>query len=435
MNLIEQSINIGSIYQALEKKAVTVGEVLQYLAKAPVTPNTVLAYSATCKHQNPNDHYIGSDRFLTIQPHPDYQMVYAYFTGIVDYSWDKLKGINTAQYALLAKTRRKCNPDLDKQMRIICAMKNIDSPDCKTEDLSLLFQSRHPVIWSFSDTMQKSMKFQQKAIDTDWIDLIGTKYTKEWIEMILARCKYLNGKAPEYWKSVVRSDYSRMMINAIKDKKMSRELSLIRKIKEVFPEVCPELDMYSDLAWKISLLPIPVQAYLLGFHLELGIPHESLLKSALLTLSKVRHEEYLSNLKKRSEDRVDFGPGCDELKPGNTQDVMLNDINTYSPFDRIYYTNGQHIFCFTRVEFNSLLEKKVNPWNKEKIPDHIIGMIQCRQDASKSLQLPSCEPLSDLYEKVSNGSLSLVQTEPESSDKDVFESFVMAMLSSGSRVT
>ena len=59
-SLIEQSINIGSVYCALEKKAITVNDVLGYLVKTEVTPNTVLAYSAVCKYQNPDEHYIPS---------------------------------------------------------------------------------------------------------------------------------------------------------------------------------------------------------------------------------------------------------------------------------------------------------------------------------------------------------------------------------------
>ena len=72
--------------QALQKKAVNVDQVLRYLVKSPVTNDTVLAYSATCKYVHPNEHYIDKTRFLTVQSDPQYQMVYAYVTGTVDYT-------------------------------------------------------------------------------------------------------------------------------------------------------------------------------------------------------------------------------------------------------------------------------------------------------------------------------------------------------------
>ena len=169
-------------------------------------------------------------------------MVYAYFTGIVDYSWDKLKNLNTSQYALLAKTRRATDPIMDRRMRIMCAVRNLE--DLKgPDDIELCFKSRHPIIWSFSDHYQNASKYQEHAIRTDWIELIKCTAT----ERILDRCSYLMDRAPEYWKSVVRSNYSRIIMNSVKS---SAPIELIRKIKAVFQKYIRNLTLIPILLGK-----------------------------------------------------------------------------------------------------------------------------------------------------------------------------------------
>lgn len=431
MNLIEQSMYVGSIYQALHKKMVTVDEILRYLVKIPVTPETVLAYRATCKYQKPDDHYIvdgeSKNRFLTLQPHQEYQIVYAYSTGIVNLSWDELKGVNTAQIALLAKAMRSSDPLLDRRMRILCELPIINTTELRAEDFSLLFKARYPLVYTLP---HQSVGFQKEAIDTDWIDLLGSKYTLDMLEKIRLRCVHLSTKAPQYWTSVVKSDYLSLVNKAVQNLKPT--LSVLRKIKEVLPEVCPELDTYSDTAWKISLLPSMVQAYLLGFPLHIGMPSEAMIVSALKSLT--HQDKYLSDLRKiyQETEKISIGP-MGEAKLCNPQDVMLNNIYDYSSFDRLYYVSGNHAFCFTRIEFNDLLKHKKNPWNKEAIPDHIIELIRCRQQISKDLNLPPCEPLESLYEKVLDGTLSLTQPPPpDSSSETTFENFLM-MAMMGSR--
>ena len=185
------------------------------------------------------------------------------------------------------------------------------------------------------------------------------------------------------------------------------------------------------------MLPASVQAYLLGFHLEIGIPHVNILKTALQNLSKKGPGQYIADMKDLPRPGAvtpvtgRAPAGMEEFKLGNTQDAMLNDITSYSPFDRIYYTNGTHLYCFTRVEFDSLIKDRKNPWTKEPIPEYIIELIQCRLNMSKSLQLPPCEPLHDLYEKVIAGKLSLVQTKPSSPDmEELFGDFLTFMMMS-----
>lgn len=389
-NLLTESIHHGSIYQALQIKAVTVDQILQYLVKAPVDLRTTLAYRAACKYSHPDSHYIMNgehkDRFLTVQPHQEYQLVYAYVTGIIDCTWDEIGDLSTGCIALMAKALRN-DPSVDLRMRILCDLPLYDKT---LPDLSPLFQARHPYMISLQ-AKTYILKHPHFAIQADWLDILPEEaINKSLLPMLMDRARDLLKVAPEYWHKVIRGEYLkivRKISTGLKDDSTFTRDDWI-KIREAFPEIYPELDVYSDLAWKISKHPPITQAYLLGFSIESNFPTDLMLRTALINLSKDGPDAYLKAL-----------PPF-EFKLVNTTDTPLNPVADYSPYDRFIYRSGDVVYGFTRAEFPYILEKKLNPWDQQPIPEHILTLMECRLSMAKSLNLPTCEPLQSLYEMI-----------------------------------
>lgn len=80
---------------------------------------------------------------------------------------------------------------------------------------------------------------------------------------------------------------------------------------------------------------------------------------------------------------------------GNTTDsLMVDKLCDYFPFDVVYYVDeNKKIYGFVRTEFDFLLEKCENPWNRSEIPTHVIIEIQKRNSMSKLFSLGKCLPM------------------------------------------
>lgn len=169
---------------------------------------------------------------------------------------------------------------------------------------------------------------------------------------------------------------------------------------------------------KILTLPTSIGAYLLGFPIHQFMPDNKTFRSSLSEMGK-DFDKYMDNTLKYYEQRdktcVKFH-GCSEITFVNTNDVMMNNVWDYSPFDRVFNvdpTDSKRVFVFTRQEFASLLESKKNPYTRALLSDSVLKEMKLRQELAKIWNLPSCEPLKGMHDTIKN--MEFRETLPSSS--------------------
>lgn len=77
----------------------------------------------------------------------------------------------------------------------------------------------------------------------------------------------------------------------------------------------------------------------------------------------------------------------------------------YNTFDVIKLYSNTHLYYFTRVEFPTLLDKKINPWSNLEIPYSIIQEINSRYKTADKYNLPKCDTIFELLKQVENDKL------------------------------
>lgn len=75
----------------------------------------------------------------------------------------------------------------------------------------------------------------------------------------------------------------------------------------------------------------------------------------------------------------------------NDCDIMYESYMDYPPHDVLFHLESEKVFFFSRAEFPLLLEKKINHWTTEPLPDHLLKTIS--DIIKKSEGLPQCEVL------------------------------------------
>lgn len=197
-----------------------------------------------------------------------------------------------------------------------------------------------------------------------------------------------------------------------------------------------DLDVISDLGWKISNMPPCKMCYYLGFPIQFGTPGVLIQRDAILALSKAESpEKYVEEMFEKFKSMNNYPIFSTIKKVNNERNTLFNEFNTYSPFDRITYLDDEHLFEFTREEWSNALtklrsgEQPKNHYNKQAFPRAFIREIQGREHIAQEYGLPSAQPLVDLYsdlmEKASSKETKLPEPESgqDSDDRSSFENF------------
>jgi hypothetical protein len=164
---------------------------------------------------------------------------------------------------------------------------------------------------------------------------------------------------------------------------------------------------YDDLSYKIAVLGNDIAGYVLGFPIQSMIPNDAQIHSALSLLIQIGREKYIEQV--QSKLRASYIPilPIPEEPPtfANSTDVLMEEIESYVPFDVIGYQDGIYMYRFSRAEFDRLAESKKNPWTNNWLPPTVLSTIRTRVEASTELKLPAACPMMELFDRVEQGTL------------------------------
>jgi len=396
MDLLEQTLEFGSFFDTLYTGEVRVVDVLELIASKPVTDATIYAYRAACQYMSPSKHILKNGKhFLEQVPYPEYAALYA-----------KLHGDFTILPPSLAnKLIGDLNnmPHLLERMSLLCTSLPVffinddfmyinDAIACRTIQRSDLY-----AMIEMTDKAPSVSRF----INHDYLTMISL-YPPVYQDELLDRAELLSSKAPQYWERVAKPYYAISIRSTLLTDGIKFSYPQAMRLIKLFPNLLPS--WYSDLseeAWSLLSLTAIQRAYCLGFQIEDGEVSESELKEAMLTLSTKGIDSYCQLVSARNLEQTKncYHTHLQQVTIVNEEDTLCEKPEDYSPFDIACLRQGKHLFRFTRPEFKTLIDSKVNPWNKEQLPVLFLLQLYNKLSMATIAQLPDPAPIKELLSR------------------------------------
>jgi hypothetical protein len=397
-NKIDETVSIGSVFLALDNNYFTDKELLNWLSTTPITILTKIAYKALCTKIHPNDQYLNSGYHLLVKK-PEYCRL-------------------SIHYGLDLEIPDKLNSEDDTPIIIyICHLASIDknSNDMK-EDIYILRGSRVE-----SDDHLLSYKAREfnhcpdltvetiniNLADADWIEKF--RYNEILVKIVMKRLDYLKKNHINYYNFVY--DLYRKIVEKLNKDKLLTNLTKeeLIELDNLYPSIIDKRILeYNGLEYKLAILGDDIAGYVLGFPVHFMIPNEAHIHEAIAYIKQQGTEEYnkyICNYNAQSSTLNIPFKNNNVTKYANETDVLMEDINNYVSFDVVSYRCGDHVYRFSRPEFDQILKSKKNPWTNEWLPISIVETIKSRVKTAKELALPPSRPLLDMLKNLELGKL------------------------------
>lgn len=404
--LIKQTIEYGNIFESIEYNIFAYQELIDYLAKnANEIPIDKLreSYSALLRYYPPTYHYSYGKHLLTYFPKDDFIMrSYCILGGSPELPLNKDEPVNTLWSLIfdfyseflnetwseeIEKTMLLCNKITHKFAKKVLI-------DNSKEFIKKLFDYRcDKIIPALPLCGIPTKTTKLNYIQTDWFDnypQILNNY-----ECYIKRCDFVRLNAPLYYSKLI-DQYQTALSQLTLDDFEKLELGLLRITRLCFPTQFSTIDI-QDKFFKLTIYPLNVRAYILGFPCYPKLPQKEEIDQAMLKLEKLGIDEYVSQVLTKDQIAED--------KIANTEDTLFENPEHYSPMDRMDIEENGKVYRFTRPEFSKLYQDKSNFWTKTKLTYSDLHSIGLRINICKLLNLPSSDTLQLLIEKASKGIL------------------------------
>ena len=179
--------------------------------------------------------------------------------------------------------------------------------------------------------------------------------------------KYINDKLYDVSKNIYENYPLNYIYNYYK--------SLLHIEKIYIPDIYIKLDD-SNESWFFSILPDIIRCYLLGVTV---ISNGCISKD--LQILKIKHyiqdkKDFYLKLNTKNKkyielmtDNLSCGNGVDDIE--GPYDVLYNSIYNYNLDDILIVFSHSTYHLFTCSEYDQLIKKKLNPYNRDKLTSHI----------------------------------------------------------------
>lgn len=408
-NRIRESIEIGSVYEALYNKLITTTEILKYLLISPITIRSMIAYKAVCTFDRTQ--IIDDVPFVLRINNDEYIAIYMLYFGK-----DHLSGRNDIESLNIARKTTSLIVKMStmniwaRSIQILCDI-NHKKINIIPMDYDLIIGGR---CINYIQHLLRSNKDVPLTnfIQNDYIDILKSSEYSKYEDIMLDRCKQLKETAPIYWDKIGHKMYSNIILKNVNVKIPTFPRNKLDKYIALFPTLFDAniLNM-SSLIYNLNLLPLYIQAYVLGFPIHIYMPSKELINKSIELLKDKGIDEYVKII--TDKNKIYLRNFNDYITPfetkdiliGNDQDTLFEDPNMYNLFDVIKLYIDTHVYFFTRVEFPTLIDKKINPWLNLEIPHAIIQEINSRYKTAEKYNLPECTTILELLKQVEDDKL------------------------------
>jgi hypothetical protein len=407
-SLIDQTIQYGSIFEAVEQNIFGFQELIDYLAKNASSmkiDHLRESYCALLRNYPASCHYSYGKHLLTYFPDDKFIMrAYCFLGGTPDIPVNRDTPSETLWSLLFDYysefVNEEWSEDIEKTM-LLCdkitfklAKKEFIFKDDK-DFISKLFRYRCTKIIGPALRICKltSSEMSENFINSDWIE----KYLpilKNYASYI-SRCEFLLNNAPLYFEKF--SDYFQTQLSQLTLESFEAlDLDLLKITRRCFPKQFSNVDV-GDKYIKITIYPLTVRAYIMGLPCFPRLPQTKEIDDAIRKLSEVGIDEYVKSVSTKIE--------YPEEKIANLEDTLFEDPEHYVSIDKFDIEENGKIYRFTRPEFEKLYQDKKNFWTKTPLSYSDIYSLSLRLNLCKSLNLPPSDTLKVLLEKACSGTL------------------------------
>lgn len=387
MKQVKESVEIGSVQDAIYFHYIDTEDVLRYLVDKPLTSRTLAAYRSCCCFAHPNTHLVDGIHFLNLCPIQEYQALFLSCGGH-QHLFENPRFFNA--------TIDRMDRDLGFQVRIRCvcgiSLSFFDNQQ-SYDDLAL---NR-----SFSLICSDFQFISNKALlENENLVALAMRDPSDYADDVVNRILYLSKSLTDYWTQVASDVYFDFVSKLLLDP-MRISKSQLKLLADLWPKIHHEWWInLSDDAFNILSLESSVRAYVLGFPVHCSKISKEQILNALRLLTEDGLSAYVDKIRKHNESRISACGSFDypQLTLVNKQDTILVDVVDYSPADVICYQQEDKLYCFTRPEFDYLLREKINPWTKDPLPESILFEIETRQKTAENY--PPSQSIFDLLTEI-----------------------------------
>lgn len=217
------------------------------------------------------------------------------------------------------------------------------------------------------------------------------------IKKLSARLLYLRTNAPNYYNILTQNirDVSKNIYDVFPIKVVYKDYrNLLPVDSRVHRRV--SFDFKNENMWMLSVIPKFLSSYILGFPVvSFDIPSETVIERHIEMLSRLGEEKYfdfitksynIPNIKSR-----EFGikTGNPQDEGGEVLDLCYCPISEYNQDDVVSLYNNGVVHHFSCREFESILRKQENPYNRQKYPNFtkILENMKFKKKMTKNLLL------------------------------------------------
>jgi hypothetical protein len=399
MDLIDETIQFGSVQLALVQEAFTVKDLITRLSHLPCDQSAVVAYRHACLLGTDEDQYIDNMHFLTKVRNEEYAAIFVL-------SGRHHRDGDTEVLKPLAIGLRRLSVDhkFSRYVRLICD--DIHVSVVYNEDIPLLIKSHSSNLLNL--ILKSPDNFIQPTIE-DYLsgDYLDCEIPPGGIKKILEHCCKLSTKANKYWVNVAMPSYTGFLQRNIEENGLDGlSRNSLKKLGILMPKLFPDIDLQSisDIGLHLLTLPTNVAAYYLGLPIHREEPDRTRIIELVKEISQIGVEQYADKMERLHKERC-------KTTISNETDVLHESMFRYGSFDRVTLSQKGHTFIFTRPEFPTLISSKRNHWNNTPLPVAFIEKLRYRQKVAFVMKLPKPLPLDQLLQ-----SLLLEKREPITRD-------------------
>jgi hypothetical protein len=362
----------------------TVIAVLDELACTVVSAKSLLAaYKLLSDAVHPDKQYLSCGwHFLVKKPECAY-MAYTYYGLDIDIP-SKIEG----NEPILAIIHNYLSSNASNGHCALCmALCKEYEGNLELSSIMACYQARVPSEWPVSAITKNQM-----YLASDWLEPL--EYDDQLPQLVVARIRRLKVVLPLFYFDTLHSRYS-VVVNAMYEKHSLVHLSLadIQFLLGEFPLF--DSSQLDDARYKLLLMDVVLAGYYLGLPIHIEEPTRERIQQAYSKYRELGVDAYCAGVTAANQ-RAVLSALRTGLLAGNEENVLMEPVWSYSPYDIVVQVHGKHYYTFTRPEFKDILVKKKNYWNNRDMTPQQLAYIRGRLGVG----LPKSRPLRQLLDEM-----------------------------------
>lgn len=220
------------------------------------------------------------------------------------------------------------------------------------------------------------------------------------LKFLKDRLEFLKTESPEYL------EFLKSKLNEVSEKlyyifpynKIYKDYKELIKVDDkIFKKIDGNaFNQVSDIKWFFHILPNFLSAYLLGFPIiSLDVPGEKIIEKYINIMEtkktpKEYYEWFSENFNKKYLNSIEFETDVGNgIEDNDSVDLCYVKIKDYNQDDIVSIFNNNIMHHFSCKEFETILQKEENPYNREKITNFrkIIDNLKFKKKIKKRLMM------------------------------------------------